>query len=287
MITVEGNSFAYCYEKLLKSTFHQPEYISSPRGQLVKENLNASFVLSNPLSCFYQNEVRSSQKKYIAAELLYNFNASNSAKWISEYAGFWESIQNEDGTVNSAYGHILFTPRKKSGITQWEWAMNSLKSDEYSRQALFKINQSRHQVETKDFPCTVYGIFHIRENRLHLTIHMRSQDAILGCPTDVPLFVSFQVEALNQLRSYYPNLELGTYTHFCNSFHIYEKHFNLVERMLDSSFKEEEIPLSENCLLRNTGSVYEYSLLYLYDKKFNYAGSNKLLQFIQEQLKNE
>ncbi len=60
-------------------------------------------------------------------------------------------------------------------------------------------------------------------NKLHLTAHMRSNDVFFGTVYDVPFFVFVQLALVDQLKSQYPKLTLGTYTHFANSLHMYER----------------------------------------------------------------
>ena len=52
----------------------------------------------------------------------------------------------------------------------------------------------------------------------------------------------------------YPDLELGKYTHIMNSYHIYYKHFELVEEMLTEEFKEVEFPTLEADLILPSGN---------------------------------
>jgi hypothetical protein len=44
------------------------------------------------------------------------------------------------------------------------------------------------------------------------------------------------------LRKYYPELEMGTYTHIVHSLHIYERHFDLIKDMLDQPFEPMSFP---------------------------------------------
>ena len=47
---------------------------------------------------------------------------------------------------------------------------------------------------------------------------------------------------LKLLKPYYPDLELGTYTHIVNSYHIYDRHFPLVDEMIENDFIETSFP---------------------------------------------
>lgn len=239
----QADDFATLYRESLTSLFNKPEYETSPRGIRIKEDTNVSLILNNPLSCLYSNPHRSSQKRYISAELLWYFMGRNDVDFIKKYAKFWESIQNPDGSVNSSYGNLLFTKKNARGYSQYEWAYKSLIRDRDSRQAVLHFNLPDHQsLENKDFVCTMYGIFQIRENKLNLTVHMRSNDVIWGLPTDIAFFSILQCQMLSHLNLIYRDLELGTYTHFVNSFHVYEHHFEIIEKMIGSDFISDEIP---------------------------------------------
>ena len=73
------------------------------------EMMNAALVIEDPSFCLYENERRSSQFKYIAAELVWYFTGRKDTDFITPYAKFWKQIENEDGSVNSAYGNLIFT----------------------------------------------------------------------------------------------------------------------------------------------------------------------------------
>lgn len=284
MIQYQHKDFSQIYEALLHDLAYSPEYITKPRDMAIKENCDVAIVLEDPTSCLYTNPVRSSQFKYIAAEFLWYFMGRNDVEWISKYAKFWEHIQNPDGTVNSSYGNLLFTRKNEHGLSQYEWALQSLVKDKDTRQAVLHFNLPVHQsFDNKDFVCTMYGIFQIRDNRLNFTIHMRSNDAILGLPTDIAFFATLQMQMLNHLKDNYPTLELGTYTHIANSLHIYERHFDIVDRMLQEQFREDFIPRVREQLITKAGEpadnfkeLFNDTLSDLDDNLYNWIQKNLL-----------
>ena len=239
MLNLEGYSFSEVYKSLLEHLVKNPEYQVKPRNEEVNEIMNCELKIQNPSLCLYQNERRSSQFKYIAAELLWYLSGDKNIDFISQYSKFWKHLVNRDDTVNSNYGWLLFFEKYSSAnLSQWEWAYQSLVNDKDTRQAIMHFNLPKHQFgENKDFVCTMYGDFLIRNNELHFTIHMRSNDVILGLPTDIPFFCLLQMNMWNLLRNNaYPELGLGTYTHFVNSMHLYSRNFQLVKEMLENEF---------------------------------------------------
>jgi thymidylate synthase len=64
---------------------------------------------------------------------------------------------------------------------------------------------------------------------------MRSQDAVYGMGNDAPAFSFIHEMMLNVLRQKYPELEYGNYHHFVDSFHAYERHFKMLEQILNDN----------------------------------------------------
>jgi len=244
MTVYEGQTFADVYSWVLKEIYKNPDFKCKPRDQMIHEDTNVSLVIHDPLSSFYLNERRSSQFKYILAELCWYFSGRNDTQWISKFSKFWNQIQNPDGTANSAYGFLLFNDPNDHGISEWEWALESLKKDQDSRQATIQFNKPQHKWwGNKDFVCTLNGIFHIRDNKLDFTIDMRSNDLILGLPMDIPFFTLLQWQMLQHLNiDRKIPIEMGKYTHIAHSLHIYERNFELVEEMLKYKFEPLSCP---------------------------------------------
>jgi hypothetical protein len=89
---------------------------------------------------------------------------------------------------------------------------------------------------------------------------MRSNDMILGTPTDVAFFCLLQEQVLALLKRVYPTLELGSYVHEVDSLHIYERHFGLVSSMLEQEFSPLELPRIGDNLVSVTGSPNKHIL---------------------------
>lgn len=287
MRVYKGKSFADVYKASLTDLIKNPEYSVSPRGFKINEIMNAVHVVEDPSLCLYENARRGSQLKYIAAETVYYFSGRRDLNFIKKYAAFWEQIANEDMTVNSAYGNLIFTEENKVGMTQWTWAFQSLVKDKDTRQAIILFNKPDYQYfGNKDVICTLNGIFNIRDNKLNFTIQMRSNDAILGTPTDFAFFCLLQMQMLKLLQeSAYPELELGTFTHVANSYHVYERHFDMIEDMVSSEFKPkqfEQIGLNfisasgkPTKQLEDLTAAVEYNII-------NYLTDDKLFKWIYE-----
>jgi thymidylate synthase len=289
MQVFKGSNFAEVYRDSLSYLYNSPQYTSNPRDMKVKESLQVALEFSDPINSMYSNNRRSSQFRYIAAEILWYFLGRDDVDFISKYASFWKHIQNEDGSINSSYGNLLFTKKNRFGQSQYEWAYDSLVKDKDTRQAVMHFNLPEHQhPKNKDFVCTMYGVFHIRDNKLHFSINMRSNDAILGTPTDVAFFTVLQQQMLSHLLPTYPDLQLGSYTHVMDSFHIYERHFNLVKDMIKDDFKPVMFPLLHDNLINSNGSqTSNIKLLEKYHMEDIMVSEDPIYTWIQNNMKDD
>lgn len=256
-------NFSEAYQTILDEVYFLPEYVSSPRGLECKEILDLGFTIKDPYSCLYLNSERSSQFKYIAGELIWYLAKDRKTDFIHNFSKFWKNLIDKDGNINSNYGYLI-TENNEDGVNSWKWAMKSLIQDKDTRQAIVFFNKPKYQKEgVKDFPCTLYANFHIRNNKLNLSVKMRSNDLILGLPTDIAFFCFLQICAYNLLKKYYQNLELGTYTHHADSAHIYANKYELVEKMLQKQFTSTRFTKFEEVILDENGDVHDDIKLFI------------------------
>ena len=251
-------TFADAYFNMLHSVYYSPQYETAPRDMKIKENLNAIFTIENPKSNLYLNKVRSSPVEYICRELVWYLSGDPNPTYIAKHASLWDRIRNPDGTVNSNYGNLALHATTPS---QYEWAYGSLAADKDSRQAIMNYNgiAGCHFDGVKDFTCTLSSVFHIRDNKLHSTTIMRSNDIIFGLPADFVWFTIVHQQMYKHLQKVYPELEMGSYTHIAHSLHLYEKHFDLAKDMLQSEFVAASLPFLNKPLWDETGALSEKS----------------------------
>ena len=224
------DNFTDCYLGLAKLINDEYEFLCRPRGQLVKEKLAVKFTITNPLARIPYVRARNFSIEYMIAELLWYLSGNDSTEWISKYSSFWKKISDDGLTANSAYGARIFRPHPRvagGDFIQWEYVKKELSADPDSRRAVIHI-RSPHDSENAvlDVPCTLSLQFFIRDAKLHLVANMRSSDLILGIAYDVPAFTLLQ-----ELMAYELGVGLGTYTHVSNSLHVYERHFDMLDKM--------------------------------------------------------
>ena len=199
---------------------------SQPRDLKVKEAVLTDFVIApkQPIANFPQ---RKFNWKYLAGELAWYLKQDRDVDYIGAFSNFWSHITNPNSNeINSNYGSLVFNAK------QFGWVVDSLVADKNSRQAIMFFNQPKFQFEgNKDFVCTMYANFFIRNNALHMKIQMRSNDIFYGLTFDAPFFSFLQQSVYLKLKETYPDLELGMYYHYADNLHFYERHFDLASEI--------------------------------------------------------
>jgi len=284
---VKGDNFELLFSRVVSHIRYSPQYITSPRGSLCYENTVATLHLTNPRARLLANPARKADYGFGVGEFFWYWQGKRDLETMLYYNKRMANFSDDATTLKSAYGYILRPPPWKifDGatnpypyyLTQWESCTRELLKDRDSRRAVMMI-QDRQNVcdlafkDTKDFPCTLNLQFFIREDKLHLHVNMRSNDAFWGLTYDLFSFTLFQEMMMLELREAgYDSLQLGEYTHCAGSLHIYEKHFKdadaVVKAYLNTEFEAaapmeplslgELASLAEQEELLRTGKVAE------------------------------
>lgn len=251
------------YLGTLADIYDNPDFICEPRGQRIREKLYYGFQISNPKKevIITKDNLRNETiESYTKKECELYDSGTNASSDFGEASKFWLKLANPDGTVNSAYGHLIRFKKSHGNPvyeldsqiknasdpaeflaneavsamrTPWTWCVDSLKTDKDTRQAILRFSLPEHFYKgNKDLTCTLNGNFHIRENRLLFKINMRSNDLTLGLVYDLPWFIGLMHDMVSELKDIYPELQVGTYTHTVDSIHIYDRDEEKILKML-------------------------------------------------------
>lgn len=185
-------------------------------GAICGEILNAHVVITDPTYGIITSPGRGLAMRYAIGELLWYLSGSNRTKDIALYAKRWNELSDNGTHANSAYGHRIF---HMYGFDQWDHVKELLTKDNTSRRAIIHIKEAS-PFESKDIPCTIALQYLIRDNRLHATTFMRSNDIWFGFPYDVFSFTAMQIKMAFEL-----GVDIGTYTHIAGSLHLYQRDY--------------------------------------------------------------
>ena len=183
-----------------------------------KAIFNVGFQIENPLDNLITDKNRDWSLTYAFAEWQWYLSADRSVYKLKELYGsvpkIWQNIADENGLVNSNYGAYWF------GNNQYDKVVDILKKDPESRRASLSIyNADNIDQYEKDTPCTYAINFTILNNKLNMTVMMRSNDLWFGFCNDQYCFSKLQEKMSKDL-----DVEVGTYFHFVNNLHIYNRH---------------------------------------------------------------
>ena len=256
---IKGNSFDEIFGQLLHQLLNKPMNVCSPRGSKINENICTTLILEDPRSRLLGSASRAANYGFAVGEFLWYWQGKKDLSTMSYYNKRMNSFSNDGHTLNSAYGYRLkkrfFFANETApgqGHTQWETTKRTLLEDQSSRRAVMSINQPEDEVAamsghgSKDVPCTLSLQFFIRNNKLDLHVHMRSNDVMWGLTYDLFSFTLFQECMLLELKDAgLKDLSLGRYYHSAGSMHLYEQHFEQAKNILSEyKFSNEECTMN-------------------------------------------
>lgn len=187
------------------------------RGVLLK--------LTNPRARLSHTETRGKVFSPLG-ELAWYLAGCNDVEFISYYIADYRKEAEADGTIRGAYGPRMFGP---PGPNQFENVAAVLRRKENTRQAVIQLfDRNDLAAVYKDIPCTCTLQFMIRDKRLNLTASMRSNDAYKGLPHDV-----FSFTMIQEIMARTLGMDVGDYTHFACSLHVYDDNLQAARDMLD------------------------------------------------------
>lgn len=196
------------------------------RGMKTRELEDVTFSFSSPHFC-WTNGLRKSMKHVIGvAEGMQLIGAFSDPVRMCEIAPNMKAFL-DGGIFKGAYGI-------RAGA-QIDKIVELLKNDPETRQAVITLRDPYRDLfeKSKDVPCTIAMSFRIRNGKLNMTTHMRSNDLVWGFPYDVIQFCLLQMTIANEL-----GINSGTYTHHADSLHIYERHAKMMQKCI-FEFNEE------------------------------------------------
>ena len=213
--------------------------LRSPRGEQCRDLMNGTVVLSTIDGPCTNFNARKFNLTYAKKELLWYIYADPYADWIEQYAIAWKKLkQPRSGLFFSNYGQYLFNKHigGEEGKSQFEYVVETLIRDPDSRRATMVLLQPHHLFHQNiDTVCTYAMQFAIYHGELHMTVMMRSNDAVWGFSNDVFCFWNIYQMVYAMVQAVYPALRRGTYTHIANSLHIYERHFPMVNKIIEEN----------------------------------------------------
>jgi thymidylate synthase len=210
MTNIRFDNANEAYEFLLDQTIEHGEDFDD-----TKAIFNCGFYIMNPQKNHITNKERKWSLKYAEAEWQWYLSGDPSISKLGELYGkippIWEKMADSLGNVRSNYG--------------WQWKRNAqidyvtakLKTNPKTRHAAISIFDGKEfDTYRNDTPCTYAVQFTIINDKLCMSVYMRSNDIWYGFCNDQYQFSSLQKMVADRL-----NLEIGWYYHHAHNMHLY------------------------------------------------------------------
>ena len=143
----------------------------------------------------------------------------------------WDEWAGQDGTIGKAYGYQLGVKHKypEGEFDQVDRVLYDLKHNPASRRILTNIYNHADLNEMNLAPCAYSMTFNVTGNTLNAILNQRSQDMLTANNWNV-----CQYAALVHMIAQVSGLQAGELVHVIADCHIYDRHVELVKRMLDN-----------------------------------------------------
>ncbi len=163
-------------------------------------------------------------KPFVAEQFWFLSGSDNIIPWLESKTKIWNAFAEPDGRVTSAYGYRWRVQcHDQLGI-----AIKKLRDDPSTRHGVVMSWDPLTDpvVKQKNVPCPVMFTLMVSGGRLHLHLVVRSNDMVLGFPTDCAGFALLQMIIAQDL-----GLKPGIYTHSISNAHIYADHYEAAATM--------------------------------------------------------
>ena len=142
----------------------------------------------------------------------------------------WKDVSSDEGKINSNYGWCIYSEENGN---QYKHVQRELRNNPNSRRATMIYNRPSMHLDynrdgMSDFMCTYANTFYIRDGKLDSHYLMRSNDAVFGYNNDYAWARYVQNQLAEDL-----GIEVGNLIWTASNFHVYERHFNFIEELLD------------------------------------------------------
>lgn len=195
------------------------------RGGETREIRQAVISISNPRERWVYSRRPALNPAFALAEVIWILAGRKDSAFLTHWNTQLSRYAGSGPYFYGAYGKRL---RQGLGFDQLERACHALTGQPNSRQVVLQIWDGRLDFPTSDgtprstdIPCNVVSMLKIRDNKLEWSQILRSNDLFLGLPHNIVQFTMLQEVIAGWL-----GIEVGTYTHFSDSLHVYSRDYD-------------------------------------------------------------
>ena len=119
-------------------------------------------------------------------------------------------------------------------VNQIQFIIDELKRNPYSRRAVINVRNNGEDMYSDDPACLQHLQFFIRDDKLHMKVLFRSNDACKAAFMNAFALIMLQKRVADTI-----GVEMGTYTHRANSYHCYERDFGMLHGYYKRIYNED------------------------------------------------
>jgi thymidylate synthase len=201
--------------------FHDQIILEGVDFDNTKALFNVGFTLENPIDNIITNKERKFNIEYAKAEWKWYLSGDRSINKLGEIYGkippIWKRMADSKGDVNSNYGY------QWERNNQLDKVVAILIENPNTRRATISIYDGKEINDyNRDTPCTYAVQFTILDNKLNMSVYMRSNDLWYGFCIDQYCFSMLQQHVAERL-----SMQVGSYYHHAHNLHLYNDKINV------------------------------------------------------------
>ena len=218
------------YVKHFYDLIRMREFVEDKNGGKIVEIICPNILL-DPRFEVIDLGVKKTNVAYCTKELLWYLSQDRCINGYFDDIKIWNNVCDKDKYVNSNYGWCIFS---KENNIQYDNCIKELKNNSSSRRAVMVYNRPSmwddyNKNGMNDFICTDGVQCFIRDKKLVYIVKQRSCDFVYGFFNDFFWHCYVYNRMLNDLK----NVEVGNILYIPFSFHVYQRHFDLIKKIIE------------------------------------------------------
>ncbi len=168
--------------------------------------------------------------KSIIYELLWFLKGDTNIKYLKDNGvSIWDEWADENGDLGPVYGAQWRSWTGAGGkvVDQMTEVIDQIKKNPDSRRLIVSAWNVAEIPNMALAPCHALFQFYVADGKLSLQLYQRSADVFLGVPFNIASYA-----LLLMMVAQVCDLEVGDYVHSFGDVHIYNNHFEQVQRQL-------------------------------------------------------
>lgn len=185
-------------------------------------------------------------------EILWIYQKQTSSLNVAKEMGinWWDEWDIGDNTIGQRYGATVSKYKLIDDL------LTGLTKNPFSRRHIINLYQYSDLSETDGlYPCAYEVIFSVRKGQddliLDMTLIQRSNDYVMAGYIN-----KIQYTALQMMIAGHCGYEVGVFRHLVQNLHIYDRHFDAVDELLN----KEPLDLQPKLTLEAKKDFYDYSI---------------------------